>query len=843
MHFHLRLLLPVLLCCFAATAAAQDTLKPKRIYTAQRIAQAPRIDGQLTDACWTTAAKAESFTQFLPHFGEPAALPTIAYLVYDDYNIYVGAEMPDPEPNKIMRTLTPRDQGNRNNADGFAIGFDTYKDGINAFRFEISAAGVQTDGRLTPDNYDLNWDAVWESRVAVTGKGWNVELRIPYSALRFPKQEVQRWGVQFVRTIQRFGEINSWSPIDPKVSNIVQQWGILEGLEHIDAPLRLSFTPYVAGYLDRNPVGVNPTLFHYETHASGGMDIKYGVNESFTLDATLIPDFGQVQSDNTVLNLSQFEVRYDERRPFFTEGTELFNKDGIFYSRRIGARPAGYYDVFGLLGPNEEIHKNPSQTRLYNATKFSGRTGSGLGIGILNALAAPTFASIIDTVTQQTRDVQTSVLSNYNILVLDQNLRNNSSFTFTNANTLRDGLSRDANVAAATLSLNNKTTNYQFRATGRHSYVNDLQVPDSMRQGYYYNVNYGKKRGKFQFDAGQYAFSRDWDPSDLGLLNAYNLLGNQLFFQWLDFDPKKHLLNWNVSLKGEYKMQLEPLDYQSLQITNSWNATLKNLSSGGIFMQTIPAWYNDFYEARIPGKKFWHAPYVYFLPYFQTDQRKAFQWYGQIEFAESPIPNDPLYGGASSFFWRLNSHFNFTLFSEATHDNSNFGFAGYDPSTDIVTIGRRDIFVTNNELSMEYNINPRMGVNFRARHYWSKVVYDQFYNLLGDGRLETIAFQEGRDFNFNVFNIDFVYSWQFAPGSFFNLVWKNSIGASDSHGEYNYMMNLKNTIESPAYNSLIVKMIYYLDYQRLKEIGGRKKGVTTPATGGVAWPRPSRYQV
>lgn len=841
MFLHRLLLISGVACLLYRPAAAQDTLLPKRVYNAQRITQAPRIDGVLNDACWKTTTPAESYTQFLPSYGKPGSHPTKAYLVYDDYNIYIGAEMIDPEPDKIMRTLTPRDQGNRNNADGFAVGFDTYKDGINGYRFEISAAGVQTDGRLTPEQYDLNWDAVWESRVQVTDKGWTIEFRIPYSALRFPKQDVQRWGVQFVRTIQRLGEVNSWSPIDPKISNVVQQWGILEGLQNIDAPLRLSFTPYVAGYLDRIPSGTDPVHFNYETHASGGMDIKYGINESFTLDATLIPDFGQVQSDNTVLNLSQFEVRYDERRPFFTEGTELFNKDGIFYSRRIGARPAGFYDVYGQLGPNEEIQKNPSQTRLYNATKFSGRTGSGLGIGVLNALAAPTFASIRDTLNGTSRDIQTGVLSNYNILVLDQNLRNNSSFTFTNANTLRDGLARDANVAAATLALYNKATTYQFRASGRHSFVNDLNVPDSMQHGYYYNVNYGKKRGNFQFDAGQYAFSRDWDPGDLGLLNAYNILGNQLYLQWLDYEPKEHIQNWSVSLKGEYITQLEPLAYQSVKVTNSWNTTLNNFSGGGIFMQTIPAWYNDYYEARIPGKKFWHAPYVYFLPYFQTDERKAVQWFGQIEFAESPIANDPLYGGATSFFWRLNSHFNFTLFAEATHDNNNFGFAGYDPSTDIVTIGRRDIYVTNNEISMEYNINPRMGVNFRARHYWSKVVYNKFYDLLDDGRLEEVAFIDGRDFNFNVFNIDFVYSWQFAPGSFFNLVWKNSIGASDGFGENNYIANLKNTMETPAYNSLIVKMIYYLDYQRLRELGGPRK--TPPAQSRQGWPRSSRFEV
>jgi hypothetical protein len=180
------------------------------------------------------------------------------------------------------------------------------------------------------------------------------------------------------------------------------------------------------------------------------MDVKWGINESFTMDATLVPDFGQVISDNTILNLSPYEVRFQENRPFFTEGTELFNKAGLFYSRRIGLTPTGFYDVQGRAAAdsNIEIIKNPSVSQLINTIKFSGRNKKKLGIGVFNAVSAPMFASIKNKQTNAIEKIQTGPLTNYNVLVLDQALNGRSSITFTNTNVLRDGLAADANVSA-----------------------------------------------------------------------------------------------------------------------------------------------------------------------------------------------------------------------------------------------------------------------------------------------------------------------------------------------------------------------------------------------------------
>src|SRR5690349_11444373 len=194
------------------------------------------------------------------------------------------------------------------------------------------------------------------------------------------------------------------------------------------------------------------------------MDVKYGINESFTLDATLIPDFGQVVSDNIINNLSPFEVRFQENRPFFTEGTELFNKSGLFYSRRVGDVPSGYYDVKYLpdSDPNMEVIKNPGSTQLYNAIKFSGRNRKKLGIGIFNAITAPMHAIVRNKTTKEETKILTEPLANYNIVVLDQAFGGRSYITFTNTNVMREGTARDANVSAFDVALYNKKNTHAF---------------------------------------------------------------------------------------------------------------------------------------------------------------------------------------------------------------------------------------------------------------------------------------------------------------------------------------------------------------------------------------------
>jgi hypothetical protein len=277
---------------------------------------------------------------------------------------------------------------------------------------------------------------------------------IPFSAIRFGKKEVQNWGLNITRRRRKTEEQFTWNPINPTVSGFLTQEGIWTGISDIKPPLRLQFSPYFSTYANHFPTKL-PGEKSWTSSVNGGMDVKYGISQAITLDMTLIPDFGQVQSDNQVLNLTPFEVKFNENRSFFTEGTELFGKGNLFYSWRVGGIPIKYYALQNEVKPNEHVIKNPSETKLINATKLSGRMQNGLGIGFFNAITAPQHAVVEDDFKTR-RKIQTNPLTNYNIIVLNQSLKNNSSVSLVNTNVWRNGKDYDANVTAALFDFNDK---------------------------------------------------------------------------------------------------------------------------------------------------------------------------------------------------------------------------------------------------------------------------------------------------------------------------------------------------------------------------------------------------
>ena len=293
------------------------------------------IDGVLDEPAYSQAQPAKDFVQLQPYNGKPSYQPSEVYILYDQTAIYVGGMFYDSSPDSIFNFFSERD--NIGMSDYFGIYFDPYNQGQLAYGFFITPAGVQTDLKAIKTSYDYeddSWDAVWQSKTRVTDKGWVVELRIPYSALRFPENGGGTWGLNMFRNIRRYNSNNSWNFIDREVSGFIHQEGQLTGIQNIKPPVRLSLSPYAAAYAEFKDGKSSPD-FTYK----GGMDLKYGISESFTLDMMLVPDFGQIQSDDNQLNLSPYELYYSERRQFFTEGTELFDRGGIFYSRRIGASP------------------------------------------------------------------------------------------------------------------------------------------------------------------------------------------------------------------------------------------------------------------------------------------------------------------------------------------------------------------------------------------------------------------------------------------------------------------------------------------------------------------------
>ena len=366
--------------------------------------------------------------------------------------IYIAAYLYDANPDAILKQFSQRDDIFVQ-ADTFAASINTYNDGINETRFYVTSAGTIGDSRVSSNGQDFGFNVVFQCRISYDAKGWYAEFAIPYNALRFPEIEVQDWSINFYRENKVLNETHTWNLIDNSIGNETQYNGIIEGIRDINPPVRLTLFPFAQGVV--TSIGDET-----ETSLSAGLDIKYGLSDSFTLDATLIPDFGQTGFDNVSLNLGPFEQVFNEQRQFFIEGTELFNKAGLFFSRRIGNTPTNFFSVDDNLGADEELIDNPDAVKMLNAVKISGRTKKGLGIGFFNAITERTEATIRDNVTGDIRMEVTEPFANYSVLVVDQVFNQNSSVTLTNTNVTRDGSGfRAANVTGIVADLVNKKNN------------------------------------------------------------------------------------------------------------------------------------------------------------------------------------------------------------------------------------------------------------------------------------------------------------------------------------------------------------------------------------------------
>jgi hypothetical protein len=313
----MKKILIALLFLFPAVATrAQDS---SRNVKALRTTLPLKIDGNITDPAWNNATVFDHFKEQRPGFGnnEQEDTKTEVWMLYDDNALYIAGFCHEKNADSISTELVGRDRIGVNDFAG--IMFDTYLDKINGVGFYVTALGEQYDAKYSLGNEDASWSTVYETATKITPKGWTFEMRIPYSALRFSKANIQNWGVNVIRKRTKAGKQFTWSPLNPNKFGTMNQAGVLAGIENIKAPIRLSFSPYFSAYLNQSPTSENHK--NVNTSLNGGMDVKYGINKAFTLDMTLIPDFGQVQSDNQVLNLSPFEVKFNENLSFFTEGT------------------------------------------------------------------------------------------------------------------------------------------------------------------------------------------------------------------------------------------------------------------------------------------------------------------------------------------------------------------------------------------------------------------------------------------------------------------------------------------------------------------------------------------
>jgi hypothetical protein len=407
------------LCAPTAVVGQQSPHGPVPVLQAVRATEAIVIDGRLDEEIWTRAPAATGFTQRDPDEGQPATEPTELRVAYDDYALYVGARLHDGEPGRISRQLSRRDR--HVEADRFAVFLDAHHDHVTGAVFEVSAAGVQSDKIIFNDSWeDESWDAVWESAVTLDEGGWSVEMRIPFSQLRFPRAGRHTFGIHAERFIQRKNE-RAWLVHVPKTERgVASRAGHLEGIEGIRSGRSLEVLPYAvsrAEFVERT----SDDPFHdgAQAFAGAGLDVKYGLSSNITLDGTINPDFGQVEVDPAVVNLTAFETFFEEKRPFFIEGSSIFSNFGrggansfwgfnrseplIFYSRRIGRPPQGEAEG--------EYVDAPAASTILGAAKLTGKTRRGWSLGLLEAVTGREYAR---TAAGQVRgDTEVEPLTNY----------------------------------------------------------------------------------------------------------------------------------------------------------------------------------------------------------------------------------------------------------------------------------------------------------------------------------------------------------------------------------------------------------------------------------------------
>jgi hypothetical protein len=641
----------------------------------------------------------------------------------------------------------------------------------------------------------------------VDDKGWYAEFKIPYNALRFPQLAVQDWGINFYRRINKINETHTWNLIDITTGSPSQYSGNVTGIRDVDPPIRLTFFPFAQG-------SVSNFEEETETNFSAGMDVKYGLSDSFTLDATLIPDFGQVAFDEVRLNLGPFEQTFGENRQFFTEGVELFNKGEIFFSRRIGNEPSGPLEE---IADTEEYTQYPEKVNLLNALKISGRTQKKLGVGVLNAITERTYARVLDTVSGAERNVLVESLANYNIFVLDQQFNDNSSVSVINTNVTREGSFRDSNVTGLVFDIADKGNNFRFEGRGVMSNVNEVEQRST---GIRTELDISRIKGKFRYRIGHDFADKDLDINDLGLnfRNNFNSFSAGLSYQI--FEPTNTFNEYRFSFSARHRRLYQP----AVQTGNSLNLNWFFLTTERFAFGGSLGWNgknDDYFEPRVEGKFVTFSANLGGRVWCSSDFRKKFAY--DIGIGQRTWFGDPQ---VAWFFdieprYRFSDKFLVVLSTDISFREDQFGYID-DNGVDVF-MGQRDVTNFENVITASYNFDPYKAIDLRFRNFWSTADYSDnvFFILNDDGSRTQIDYdttENDPNRNFNIWNLDLSFRWRFAPGSEATLLYRNQIFNLDELATLNYRESLDNLFAQPQQNTLSLRITYFIDYNNIKRV-------------------------
>ena len=791
---------------------------------AYRFNKAPKIDGLLSEDEWRNIKAAENFTLIMPETKAGEKIPdeydSKVYFGFDDNALYIGAQLNHPDPKNIPSEFSPRDQIFGVKSEAFWISLDTYDDRLNHFGFIITSSGAIGDSFSSGEfsGESLNYDTVFDAKMNVNNDGWSVEFIIPYSAIRFPEKDIQNWGLNFGRSMPDLDDNGyAWNPVDSKVFEYHESMGLLKNLENIKPPTRLFFYPYLQSSV--NAQKSSKSISSY----SAGMDLKYGINNSFTLDMTLIPDFGQVSFDDRELNLSPFEQQFSEKRAFFTEGADLFEKaDGIgyrsgnfFYSRRIGQDIN--FDEDDYLNENEELIRYDEKPDLINSIKVTGTTDGKLSIGFINAITGKAYAYFKDISDNSERRELISPLTNYNVLSLSQQLINDySSISFLNTNVNRSsGL--NGNSSALVIDLFDNKRNFNIKTHFFRSYAPRF----SDKKGFRGAININELRGNFRFGLGWGGIDRYYNQNELGIFNLKNAQVFRSSVRYKMAKENKFLRSYNslFFLNNRFRF------HDFLRTGSGWRfshdfQTQKLINFQIVFDYTGSN--RDFYETRTEDR-YVIEPANYGLEFgFNTNNNNTFSYgfefesngYNNKQFNENTYRNRLRFNAK----YRVSNKLTFNFRSESEKKGDDVGFL--QKRNNDIHFGKRLVKSIENSIDFTYNIDNYKYLALKFRNFWSVAKYDQvLYKLLENGLREIVDYSLLRNdpnTNFNLWNVDLTFDWWFSPGSRITLQYKNQIFNRDDKSALNYYKSLKNLFEVPIEHQLSLRVNYLIDFNKLR---------------------------
>lgn len=823
---------PILLFLLLATFVV---FGQKRTYQTNRFkGEAPKIDGYLTEEAWESVDWAGDFTQWMPSNGASPSQATEFKIIYDDNYLYVAIKALDSVPEEIVKRMSRRDgfQG-----DFVEINIDSYHDYLTAYSFSATAAGVKGDEKITKDgeNWNDTWDPIWYLNTSSNEKGWIAEFKIPLTQLRFSSDSVQVWGLEVKRRLYRKDERSVWQAIPNEQSGYVSRFGELHGLTNLQPKRQIDVTPYAVGsYEHYKEEEGSPFYDGDDWKARAGVDAKIGLTNNLTMDLTINPDFGQVEADPSEVNLSAFESYFDEKRPFFIEGRNIYNYpieedgsyNGLFYSRRIGRSPHYY--------PENDYVKMPNNTTILGAAKVTGKTSKGLSIGILESITNTETAEVMEE-GGRIKKINVEPMTNYFAGRLEQELNKGNTIIggmLTSTNRfIKDEHLEDLPNSAQTGGLNFKHSwkdkKYYFsarflgsRVSGDSAAMMNMQTssrryyqrPDAKKNrldstakslsGHAGNLSFGTNiNSGWNYNTWFNWLSPGLDFNDMGYLRSTDNINQGFWVGYSSPQPRGvfRKVRINMALWNSWNFDGVHKNYGAnantwLSFTNYWSYSLGGSFSGPSNSPTLLRGGPIFITPR--GLNYWTS--------IETDTRKKLSF--DFSFSQ--------YKGA--FNYRTNSGFNIDI----TYRPTDRLKISLEPSYEInqnrlqylsteeykgkdqyflAEINQRTLMI---EFRVDYSFTPDLSLQYYGQPFVSNGTYsnykwvtdskasnyeDRFViverdaegNIDLDGNQEADVYIEDNDFKFVYFQSNLVLRWEYMPGSTVYLVWSQSRDDSD----------------------------------------------------------------